>query len=293
MSSISQTTRKGFTQVELLVVIAILAVLIGLLLPAIQKVRQAAARMQSCNNLHQIILATHNFADTNNQFLPCINGFNCNSRTVDNGLFISLMPYVEQGAVYASYKNTFPGGGGGSDFLYKLLLSPADPTTSNNGGGMGLSSYAANALAFATWSKLDRVPDGASNTIAYAEHYAYNCGGSEYSWAEGYHWIFPPTPLTPIRFLRPATFADQSEWDVYPITSGNPSVSTGSVAGLTFQVQPALAQCDPRLAQTPYSGGMPVALLDGSVRTLSPGMSLTTYWGAVTPAGGEVPGTDW
>jgi hypothetical protein len=80
---------------------------------------------------------------------------------------------------------------------------------------------------------------------------------------------------------------------VYPITTGNPSATTGSIAGLTFQVQPALADCDPRLAQTAYSGGMPVALLDGSVRTLSPGMSAATYWGAVTPNGGEVPGSDW
>jgi prepilin-type N-terminal cleavage/methylation domain-containing protein len=296
MRFISQTARKGFTQLELLVVIAIIAILIGLLLPAVQKVRQAAARMQSCNNLHQIILATHNFADTNNQFLPCISGFNYNSRTLDDGLFVSLMPYVEQGSVYASYNNTFPGGTGGARsnrFLYKLLLSPADPTASNNGGGMGLSSYAANAVVFAPWAKMDRVPDGASNTIAYAEHYAYNCGGSEYSWFLGYPFIIPPTALTPLKVSRPATFADQSENDVYPITSGDPSVSIGSVGGLTFQVQPALAQCDPRLAQTPYSGGMPVALLDGSVRTLSAGMSPATYWGAITPAGGEVLGNDW
>ncbi len=295
MRFISQTARKGFTLIELLVVIAIIAVLIGLLLPAVQKVREAAARIQSCNNLHQIMLATHNFADTNNQFLPCVTGINYNSHAVDDGLFISLMPYVEQGAVYASYRNAFPGGGGGSDFLYKLLLSPADPTTFH-GQGKGLSSYAANAVTFAPWAKIDRVPDGVSNTIAYAEHYSFNCSGSEYTWCQGFPpSITVPLPATPsfANVWRRATFADQAVGDVYPITSGNPSVSTGSVAGLTFQVQPAFAQCDPRLAQTPYSGGMPVALLDGSVRTLSVGMSPATYWGAVTPAGGEVLGNDW
>jgi Protein of unknown function (DUF1559) len=255
-------------------------------------VREVAARMQSSNNLHQVILATHNFADTNGQFLPSVNGINYSSGDTEGSLFISLMPYVEQGGVYASFRNTYPGNHSwGSIFVYKLLLSPADPTLLTP--PEGISSYAANALVFAPSSRIDRVPDGASNTIAYAEHYSFNCGGSEYSWAENSVSITPVALASPIRVFRRATFADRSASDVYPITSGNPSTTTGSVAALTFQVRPTLAQCDPRLAQTPYSGGMPVALLDGSVRTLAPSMSAATYWGAVTPAGGEVPGNDW
>ncbi|HVS36313.1 MAG TPA: H-X9-DG-CTERM domain-containing protein, partial [Gemmataceae bacterium] len=81
--------------------------------------------------------------------------------------------------------------------------------------------------------------------------------------------------------------------DAYPIPSGNPPTPVGSIAGLTFQVAPRIADCDPRLAQTPHPSGMLVALGDGSVRTLSRGMSPTTYWAAVTPAGGEVLGADW
>ena len=81
--------------------------------------------------------------------------------------------------------------------------------------------------------------------------------------------------------------------DVYPVTSGNPPTTVGSIPGLTFQVAPRIADCDPRLAQTPHPSGMIVALGDGSVRTLSPGMSPATFWAAVTPAGGEVFGPDW
>jgi prepilin-type N-terminal cleavage/methylation domain-containing protein len=93
-----QTPRPGFTLIELLVVIAIIAILIGLLLPAVQKVREAAARTQSQNNLKQIGLACHHYASANSDSFPAPGALGAN----DTWARI-LLPYVEQNAVYTKY----------------------------------------------------------------------------------------------------------------------------------------------------------------------------------------------
>jgi prepilin-type N-terminal cleavage/methylation domain-containing protein/prepilin-type processing-associated H-X9-DG protein len=91
--------RKGFTLIELLVVIAIIAVLIGLLLPAIQKVREAAARTQCVNNLKQLGLAMHSFHDANSQF-PFEDGFAQMTPSSYLGWPLLIMPYIEQANEY-------------------------------------------------------------------------------------------------------------------------------------------------------------------------------------------------
>ncbi len=276
--------RSGVTLLEVLVILAIIAILIGLLLPAIQKVREAAVRMQSTNNIRQLAIALHNFGSDHEERLPVLDGAP-NSPNPGYSVLAATLPYIEQGNAYAA-ERAHPEG----PILIRTFVSPADPTINDITVGMGLASYAANAQAFHNFPSLSRTfSDGTSNTIALAEHYGHcdPSGGFSYRQAVcmglGHRATFadggPPNQVLP---------PDGRENDVYPVTEGSPPVSHSSFQAWTFQVAPKVADCRQIVAQTPHPGGMLAAMMDGSVRTLSPGMAETVFWGAVTPSGGEL-----
>jgi prepilin-type N-terminal cleavage/methylation domain-containing protein len=278
--------RRGMTLIELLVVIAIIAVLIGLLLPAVQKVREAAARTRSQNNLKQIILATHNYASVHEDRLPVFDG-NKRSPNGQLSVFDVILPYIDGGSAVLASWDANP-----HDYApqFATYVSPVDPTLIDHNRRTPLSSYPGNAQVFNGDASLTSTfADGTSNTITFAEHYGA-CRDTLFWWPMS---IYTGGP-------RRATFADggpipnyRSYGDVHPVVAGIPPTTTGSVPGKTFQVAPAPENCNPSLAQTPHPSGMLVALADGSVRTLAPNISPQLYWSAVTPAGGEVLGADW
>ncbi len=298
--------RPAFTLIELLVVIAIIAILIALLVPAVQKVREAAARIQCTNNIKQMVLATHNINDVNKALPPLTspdgNTFLTQAAGAYNNvpytLFAFLLPYIEQGNVYnAMVPSVYCGGQ--YNRVIPTYVCPSDPSTANgfsqttNGGANGFAAgcYGANYLAFGNPNGTsdyycvqgkNAIPrsftDGLSNTVFFGEVYA-SCGltGSASS-AYASLWADGSQPWRPIICHNTSTKA----------------VNPGYAPCNLFQVQPQMFNtCDPSRANSSHTAGMNTGLGDGSVRFVTMQISAATWAEACDPRDGIPLGSDW
>jgi len=316
----------GFTLIELLVVIAIIAILIGLLLPAVQKVREAAARAQCQNNLKQIGLGMINMADTNQGKLPpSMGGYptvptqepppnaaltRCTGLNASfGGPLFYLLPFIEQGNLFNSCV-TQGGGydpecgarpkaeGGVLTDLVKPYQCPSDPTWGSGlgGGWAAVGSYAYNGIIFQPvwingWSKYPAsIPDGTSNTIFFTDVYSMGTMQSPIQQPSLWWWDY-----NGFQSAYNSNFAwdDCAPLNYYgpaypPLVTPSPNYCMNNVApGVS-----GFSVCMCR-ATSPHTGGINAGMCDGSVHFVAQGISGASWFYASTPSGGEVLGSDW
>ncbi len=324
--------RDGFTLIELLVVIAVIGILIAMLVPAVQKVRQAAARTECSNKLKQIGIATHSLYDVK-KTLPPMCAADANTALQVRGpykgaigftVFGWLLPHLERNDLYQLANGALntpagklsPSGGEIHSVPVLAFLCPSDPTLRGSKGlGMGssaqggmdswaISSYAANYFVFGNPTaatvqnrregntRLKRFSDGTSSTIVYTERYG-TCGTSGNAASTSNN--------------QGCLWGDcNGTWlPVFCVNEVSQSPSVQSPGGpyqagsplsrcLMPQFQPQwINTCQSWRAQSPHSGGINACLGDGSVRFIAAGVSQATWENACDPQDGNALGTDW
>jgi prepilin-type N-terminal cleavage/methylation domain-containing protein len=296
--------RSAFTLIELLVVIAIIAVLIGLLLPAVQKVREAANRLRCQNNLKQIGIGIHSYADAHDgAILPaCYYSW----PDFDSG-FLLLLPYVEQDNLYRTVKTQaypsfaatqvpgFPTAPRSYLSVYgkvPIYLCPSSGYYADTSGIADYTTYAmnfqlhgrsnpgiaSNPTGYATCSspfKIGNVPDGTSNTVMVGEK---NTQVNQWDMAATYAVIYSPIfgLVLDVNGGYPWSY-----WGLFTTDGMEPPIK--DVPGNWRFLR----------ANSVHVSGMSTLMADGSVRTVSYSVSRSTWIAAITPDDGTPLGGDW
>jgi prepilin-type N-terminal cleavage/methylation domain-containing protein len=255
---------SGFTLIELLVVIAIVAVLIGLILPAVQKARESAARTTCSNQMKQLLLAQQNWSHVNDGKLP-------SHFQVRNGRneswFVQILPYMEQDNL-----NNLPGV---DRMVCPGLGCPSDPTSKTwlCPHGFAMGSYAPNYQMFGAGTgpgigyiptyKINNVPDGLSNVIFLAERFALPNG-----------------------MLAPA----ENDWTKIGLVTGTQFAAYSQDVP---QVGIKQTESDHKRPNTAHLGGMVGGMGDGSVRIIPKSISQPIWWNLCMPDDAGAVNGDW
>lgn len=272
--------RRGFTRTDLAAALLVLLVAGGLLLADNQRVRDAANRAQSSNNLKQMTIGLHSCNDTYGKMPSAVASFfpihNPNPNVVFGGMYgpcqFVLLPFIEQDLLF---KSTFLAADGlpihaawkAAGKTVKTYVAPGDPTAGAD--PTDHTSYLANGLALPVGHA--RIPasftDGTSNTIVFAEAYAH-AGGTLSEGGQTQTWL-----------------VDRRWWD--------DPFWTPSLTSVPFQLAPATDGAYATLPQGFSPKGINVSMADGSVHFVSAGCSARTFYSACTPNGGDILGNDW
>jgi Tfp pilus assembly protein PilE len=292
----NRSRRRGLTLFQLLVVLAILAILIGLLLPAVQKVREAAARTQSSNNLKQIMIAVHNYYSVYNKLPPAVDENHFSALAL-------LLPYIEQDNLYKTidFKKSVDdkANADARKALIKTFLNPADPVMQVK-DECGPTNYMLSQLVFGANPPLTLagITDGTSNTIGAGETLKGD-GGTRAVTVQRQHVLLDKDALKGIK-----ADAGVADWKANKHIAGDRGASwmDGRFLQATFGTglrpnddKPDVSCAGVGGVSALRSPGRVVlaGLMDGSVRSVSVAVSLTTWEAAMTPNGGEVLGSDW
>jgi prepilin-type N-terminal cleavage/methylation domain-containing protein len=314
--------RKAFTLIEVLVVMGVMAVLIGLLLPAIQKVRESANRIKCQNNLKQIALATHSYENLYNVLPPAsdapLNFLAFTQRagwagavnapsylrvgpTANTGTWVyHSLPFLEQESAHRQAGDL---NANIRAAQFSVFRCPSDKTFGR--GSVPYSrlqttlrtgsviSYAANFQAIGNQSVGDspKAFAGRTRLVAVTDGTSNTVLLVERAASSGRHnnmWWYGNVDFwySPTLLYGSRTGTQDYQQPIYVNSRGIRRI--GQVGpGAMFQVAPRYEDINPRVAQTSHSS-MQVALLDGSVRSMNSTMSHDTYWASCTINGNEV-----
>ena len=311
------SSSRAFTLIELLVVVAIIAVLLSLFLVAIQAAREAARRLQCGNNLKQIGLAmqgchfSHGVFPQAAGYFPMAGAYhptNTSNWSLSpdkstqppaniSSIHYFLLPFMEQTELYMQrkgltqndiYLSRNPHGKPPPVYICPSETSSTSESVStlSNGEQFGAGNYAANAQALGHWFIGQPTPeskrttahfrDGTSQTVVFAERYAIcpTIDTGRMAWlgtipSPRYDPVFATNKVGVAAHLPPV-----------PIISPP-------------QASPRMDECNPLTTQSAPPGTMNILLADGSVHSVSPTISTTTWTTLILPSDGEIRGSDW